>query len=76
MFEYLLPYGAIARNIQGIYSRCIYIRALQRAELLCVACQRVHSPLFILSALCCVHRQPEPERSVAIPVKVITRQIL
>lgn len=52
VFRYLLPYNAVAGNIQGIYSRDIHIRATQCAGLLCVTCLRVCGPLFILSLWC------------------------
>lgn len=74
VFQYLGPYNAIAGNIQDIYSRCIHIRALQCTRLMSVACQRICCLCFISFIMCCVHHQPEPELSAAIPVKVTTRQ--
>lgn len=70
-FKYLVPHSPVAGNIQGIYRRCVCIRARQCAGLLCVACQRVRGPCFVLSAPRSVHSQTEPIFSAPIPVKEI-----
>lgn len=68
-----MPCDAIACDVQGVWRRCVHVRAAQCAVFLRVAGNRVHIPLFILSVLC-VHRQAEPEASAAVPAREIKRK--